>query len=417
MKLWDYLKRHLVQYKERIAFANSQLTYNDILQFEKAGGRRKLTLCVADTKEEQAIAILKCIAAENVAVPAIKEYGSNLFNHIANLVHTEAKQDISELAFLMFTSGTTGVPKGVMLTDQNIVSNLEYIKKYFDVRGMKRICIGRPLVHIAVLTGELLYALCNGLTIYFYEEAFIPQRLMSYLYNNQIEIFCATPTLYSLLAATNKNRECPLRIGVVSGEILSGKVARRIAEAFPCTDYYHVYGLTEHSPRISALTPKEFKEKCNSVGRPIDGIAVKIIGDELLVKSDSVMKGYYGDTKRTNKKICNGWLHTGDRAHIDKDGYLYIDGRIDNMIIRAGINIYPEEIELAAKDCEGVEDCLVFGEHTDYGELITLQYIGSIESKDLRKHLAKTCNPNIVPNKIEKVEYIGRSPSGKKKRI
>ena len=384
---------------------------------KKNSNERKLTLCVGDTKEKQAIEILKCLARKNVAVPAVKEYGRNLFEYIEGIVQSSLQQDTTDLAFLMFTSGTTGIPKGVMLTDKNIISNLEYIKTYFDLKGMQKICIARPLVHIAVLTGELLYALCNGLTIYFYEETFMPQRLISYLYKNEIDVFCATPTLYHLLALTSKDNTFSVKIGVLSGEVLTRENAKNIADIFSNTRFYNVYGLTEHSPRVSALLPEDFSKKVGSVGKPIGDVQLKIVDGELWVKSDSVMKGYYLDDTSSKEKLYGAWLHTGDCAHFDSEGYLYIEGRKDGMLIKAGINIYPEEIENAVREIPAVIDCLVFGETTDTGMIICMKYIGMIEIKELRKQLIGRLNPNIIPSRIEKVEEIACTASGKKIRI
>ena len=321
------------------------------------------------------------------------------------------------LSFVMFTSGTTGKPKGVMLTHENICTNLEYIHSYFRLENARNICIARPLVHIAVLVGELLYALCCGLTIHFYEEAFMPKRLIAYCRENEAEVLCATPTLYRALARADKDKKFSVKIGAISGEVLGAQTAHEIAEAFPETAFYNVYGLTEHSPRVSALLPEDFLVRPHSVGKPIGDVQVQIENGELLVKSPCVMKGYYADEEKTKEKIQNGWLHTGDRAHTDEDGYLYIDGRTDGMIIRSGINVYPEEIEAVACTVSGVRDCVASGRDSENGTMIYLQYEGDIEPNELRKFLLRELNPNVVPNKIERVQKIARTPSGKKVRI
>jgi acyl-CoA synthetase (AMP-forming)/AMP-acid ligase II len=316
----------------------------------------------------------------------------------------------------MFTSGTTGNPKGVMLTHENIISNLQYIETYFDLRGLKTICVARPLVHIAVLTGEVLYALCCGLTIYFYEETFMPQRLLTFFQHKNIDVFCATPTLYQTLAIIANDKAFPIKVGVLSGEVLTRRTSENITKAFHNTRFYNVYGLTEHSPRVSALLPNDFVGKPGSVGKTIGNVELKIVDGELWVRSASVMKGYYLDTVNTQEKLQDGWLRTGDSAHFDKDGYLYIDGRKDGMLIKAGINVYPEEIENVVKEILGIDDCLVFGEFTDMGTVICMKYIGDLDIKELRKQLIGKLNPNIVPSKIEKVEELARTMSGKKLR-
>ena len=419
MTLWQYLKEKIKYYDNKIAFANSGITYKDIYSFyEKNTEKNSLELCEGATKEELAVNILKCIASGKTAVPVTREYGEKNYDYVRKIVSDTNNKEIDpDLAFVMFTSGTGGKPKGVMLTHKNIISNLEYINSYFDTNGAETICIGRPLVHIAVLTGELLFALCHGKKRYFYEESFMPRRMLSYFEKNKIEIFCATPTLYAILSSENKGKKTTLKTGVISGEILQATTAIRIANSFPDVKFYSVYGLTEHSPRVSALLPCDFIRKAGSVGKPIGDVNIKIVGGELAVKSDSVMLGYYNDIERTTAKINGGWLYTGDRARFDSEGYLYIEGRNDGMLIRSGINIYPEEIENAVRKCGEVTDCVVYGEKNEKGTIIRLKYTGNIDESELRKRLVHLLNRNVIPDKIEKVTIIARTASGKKKRI
>ncbi len=448
MKLWEYLKKKMAPYASRVALGGSGITYKDLLRLNERGNcHGKLNIVEGSTRERLALEILKCIAAGNVTVPVSKEYGESRYETIRKTVEGE-KGDFNDLAFMMFTSGTTGIPKGVMLTHENIAANLEYIAGYFDLSGLSRICIVRPLIHISSLTGEFLYALCSGLTIYFYEEAFVPQRLRKFLSEKEIEVLCATPTLYLALArcAENTFREryeelqkqnfgeltpmrClslsyrarketfPVKVGALSGERLTKSAAKKLAESFPFTQFYNVYGLTEHSPRVCALTPENFLRKAGSVGKPIGQVSVEIENGELLVKSPCVMKGYFKERERTEEKLKGGWLHTGDAAHTDEEGYYYIDGRKDDMIIRAGLNVFPEEIEESVKTCTGVEDCVAYGRTTEEGITeIGLKYTGGCEPAELKKQLVKKLDAHILPSVIERVEMLDRTVSGKKVR-
>lgn len=260
MRLWEYLKEKMLRYADRTAFAGTGLTYAELLRFDEiGGGRGALTVCGENTREATAREILKSIAKGDTVVPVAKEYGEKWCANVREAVRANG-QVCGETAFVMFTSGTTGVPKGVMLTDENIIFNLKYISSYFDLSGLSRICVARPLAHISALTGELLYALCCGMTIYFYEETFMPQRFLRFLREKRIEVFCATPTLYLSLVKYSA-KDFPVKVSALSGERLTETTAKKISESFPKTKFYNVYGLTEHSPRVSALLPDEFVKK------------------------------------------------------------------------------------------------------------------------------------------------------------
>lgn len=414
MRLWDYVKEKMSAYKGRVAFADTGITYGDLLCLEERRGKTgRLKICAGRTREEQALEILRCMAKGNVAVPVSLDYGIRQYNYICKAVK-EDRQGYDDLAFLMFTSGTTGTPKGVMLTHENIIANLEYISAYFDMTGVKNICIARPLVHIAVLTGELLYALCKGLCIHFYEEPFLPNRLMAFLAERKIDVFCATPTLYASLARCRGRAMPEIKVSAISGERLTEAVARLLAQKFPDTKFYNVYGLTEHSPRVSALLPQDFIRKAGSVGKPIGNVKMRIRDGELLVKSPCVMKGYYRGVKA---RIHYGWLYTGDAAHTDEEGYYYVDGRKDDMIIRAGVNIFPQEIECVLKEFPGVEECLVYGREDErYGQKLCAKIKGSVTLSELRKFAAKNLPPHLIPNEYQLNAQLEYTPSGKLKR-
>ncbi len=418
MRLWEYLKEKMRPYAERVAFAGTGTTYRELLNMEyEAGDRGGLKLCTGNTREEQALNIIRCIAEGNAAVPVSREYGDKRYEEIRKAVGEGEGEKWGDLAFMLFTSGTTGTPKGVMLTHENVVANLEYISGYFRLEGRKRLGIMRPLVHVSALVGELLYGLICGMEIYFYEEAFLPQRLTKFLREGEIEVFCTTPTVYLTLSKYGRTAGFPVKVSAISGERLTESAARKISETFPQTEFYNVYGLTEHSPRVCALTPNDFLRKAGSVGKTIGQVCAEIRDGELLIKSPCVMKGYFKDAARTEEKLERGWLHTGDMARRDEEGYYYIDGRKDDMIIRAGMNIFPEEIEEEAKKCPGVEDCAAYGRTGEDGITeLCLKYTGECAPSALRTRLAESLDAHFMPNRIERAERLERTASGKKVR-
>lgn len=408
MKLWDYLKNKLTTFSYATAFPQCYTTYADIMEYQCAKKTGKIEVCDKPSKLENAKAVLRAIASGATCVPYDKDYGDGrLFGgYLTSETYLEA-------AFVMLTGGTTGNAKGIILSDKNVITNLEYIDGYFDVTGCKSICIMRPLSHVSALVGELLFALTKGLRIYFYEEAFVPSRLIKFLKENEIDVFCSTPTVFDALSSVQS--EMPnLKVASISGERLNPFIAEKLAKKFIGTDFYNVYGLTEHSPRVSALLPKDFLKKAGSVGKPIGDVEIKIDDGELAVRSPCVMQGYvHGGVG----KIKQGWLYTGDMPHIDSEGYLYIDGRKDGMINRAGVNIFPEEAEGMIKKCAQVEDVIVYETKTRGGlSVVAADYTGDISVQALRAEMERKVPAKLRPTVINKVDKIALSTALKKVR-
>ena len=335
-----------------------------------------------------------------------------------------------ELALLMFTSGTTGMPKGAMLTHHNLMSNLADIAAYFRITQSDNFLIARPLYHGAVMTGEFLHALLHGAKLTFYSEAFSPKRLLAFLELNRCSVMCATPTLFYHLAMHKRKTLLPdLRIVTVSGECLNAQVAEKLSEAFPHVAFLNVYGLTEASPRVSHLDPEFFRKKIGSVGIPLDHVSAKIIKEdcneappneigELLVRGPNVMQGYWRDEALTSQKIVDGWLHTGDLAKMDDEGFLYIIGRKDHMMIRAGVNIYPQEIENSLLKDERIKEIMVWGEpDAGSGQRICAAVVAQdgfgLTVKDFMDICRALLENYKWPDEVMLIDALPRNASGK----
>ena len=362
--LYEYIKRRMLENPDQLVSDGIKtLTYSEILERAEELGTQLTEekyglLC--DTDFDTAISLFACFYARKTAVPLSKKYGDKHISRIiekvqiAHLITSSGvvrisdtmpePEDLTDVALIMCTSGTTGNPKGAMITEKNLVTNLYDIEKYFQINNKDHILIARPLYHCAVLTGELLISLIKGLQISFFSEGFIPQRILSVAKDKKITVLCGTPTLFYHLAALNSKSKNPLdlRVIVVSGECMTQKAAESIRRAFSNSKIYNVYGLTEASPRACYLPPEEFDLTPLSVGVPLASLKAKIEDNELLLKGGSIMKGYYNDPDATAKAIRNGWLYTGDIAERDESGRVYIKCRRDNMIIRSGMNIYPQ---------------------------------------------------------------------------
>ena len=434
--LYKYIKRRMLEHPyQLISDGIKTLTYSGILKRAEVLGTQLTEekyglLC--DSDFDTALSLLACFYSKKTAVPLSKKYGDKHISRIiekTKLTHLitsdgivqigeaiSESEDLSDVALIMCTSGTTGYPKGVMITEENLVTNLNDIEKYFQIEKRDRILIARPVYHCAVLTGELLISLVKGLQISFFPEGFVPQRILSVAKDKKITVLCGTPTLFYHLAALNSKSKNPLvlRVIVVSGECMTQKAAKSVRDSFAGAKIYNVYGLTEASPRACYLPPEEFDERPLSVGIPLASLETKIEDNELLLKGGSIMRGYYNDPDATAKAIRNGWLYTGDIAERDESGRVHIKCRRDNMIIRSGMNIYPQEIENTLKQDEQIRDILAYGEKNEaVSEKIHIKVVTALSKSDVfemcRKHLSSYQWPDV----IEIVDEIPKNASGK----
>ncbi len=434
--LYELIKnRMLVHPDQTISDEKRSLTYLELLECAEVLGKtlteEKYGL-LCDSDLDTAISLLGCFYAGKTAVLLSQKYGekhiqciiektrlSHLItqNGIVRLSKTMSEpEDLSDVALIMCTSGTTGKPKGAMITEENLITNLKDIEKYFKIDKSDHILIARPLYHCAVLTGELLISLLKGVKISFFAEGFVPSKILTTAKEKEITVLCGTPTLFYHLSALNLKSSIPLTLKtiVVSGECMTQKAARIIRRAFPETAIYNVYGLTEASPRALYLSPAEFDKRPLSVGIPLDSLTAKIVNNELLLKGKSIMKGYYDDLDATSNAICEGWLHTGDIAEIDKFGRIYIKCRKDNMIIRSGMNIYPQEIENAIKQDERIEEVIAFGEKNDtVSEKIHIKVVTLLNKSEVFEVCKKYLSSYQLPDVIEIVDEIPKNASGK----
>ena len=451
MQLWRYIKEHLQSYPaQTICENNAELSFEEMLVFvEKFSKQLSGIKCcgiICQSELAAAIALLCCFAASVTALPLSCRYGELHCNKILDAISPDAvitdQEGVIQLlritdseyiapvikpALIMCTSGTTGTPKGVMLTEDNISTNLRDIISYFGINTSDSILITRPLYHCAVLTGEFLTALCKGTKIRFYSGAFNPALILNLLVEHKITAFCGTPTLLGMMARfSRKDNQNDLRHICVSGECMGKETAKRIAKAFPHAEVYHIYGLTEACPRVSYLPPDLFNSYPDCVGVPLKSVSLKVIAADgriadpnevgtLWVKGGNIMVGYYNDPGKTSEVIKDGWLCTGDLALINEAGLLKIKGRNDDLIIKAGMNIYPQEIINAVKQDPRVYDVYVYGEvGKNQGMQIAMNIVGNFATSEDVRALCRECLPAYqMPAKIKLLDELPRNGSGK----
>ena len=380
--------------------------YGTCLKSTIPKGSKCAILC--ESEFNQAISILAAWSANLIPIPMSSQYGSDHCKKIINLTRPDmlitdneknyefadnisiynsstlkctqhfatAQHDegLCECSLIMCTSGTTGVPKGAVISKAGLINNIKAICHYFDVSNKDTFLITRPLYHCAAMTGEFLTALVCGASIVFVKSAYAPQKIIEHIEQNKITVMCSTPTLFRHLSlfAINGRRALSLSKIALSGECLSKESACIIRKAFPTSKIYNVYGLTECSPRVCYLEPTQFDLIPESVGVPVLGVEIKILDEHLnelkynehgyiYVKSKSLMQGYYNNSELTHNVIIDGWLKTGDIGYKDEKGYLYVLSRADDMINKGGMNIYPSEIENKLMELEQIKECLAYG--------------------------------------------------------
>lgn len=328
---------------------------------------------------------------------------------------------------ILLTSGTTGAPKGIMLSRDNIKSNVEAIGDYLRLTLNDKIFMVKNMNHSSSIIGELLVGLDNMCTIVFNSKVLTASSMVNSICDNNITVFFAVPTILREIILKHKQLNLEkighLRIINFYGAPMSSQDIDKLVELLPNCNLIYSYGLTEASPRVTYIMGSDLLKKAGSSGRPIKNVKIEISNKgidnngEIVVSGPNVMLGYYNDAEKTRKTIVDGKLYTGDYGYIDEDGYLYVQGRKDNMIISAGKNIYPEEIEQVLQTAEGVKEVLVRNISDDKGVEKFIAYIVTDDIEPNMSSLFEVCKNRLenykIPSKFVYVKELEKTPSGK----
>ena len=298
-----------------------------------------------------------------------------------------ATQDPDQPYNIQFTSGTTGLPKGATLTHFNIVNNGFFVGEGMRLTDADRVCIPVPLYHCFGMVLGVLAAMTHGAASVFPGEAFDPLAALETVERERCTALHGVPTMFIAELEHPRFREfdlSSLRTGIMAGAPCPIAVMRRVVDEMHMPEVTICYGMTETSPvSFQSSCDDPLERRVSTVGRIHPHVQVKIVdGDgrvtprgtsgELLTRGYSVMRGYWADLERTGEAIdAGGWMHTGDLAVIDEQGYCNIVGRVKDMIIRGGENISPREIEEFLYRHPAVLDVAVVGvpDHK-YGEAV-----------------------------------------------
>jgi long-chain acyl-CoA synthetase len=336
-----------------------------------------------------------------------------------------------QVAVLIYTSGSSGTPKGVMLTHRNLLYMAAISGAIRTLVPSDRLLGVLPISHIVGLSVVLLGALMHGASVHLLTR-FTPPAFFKALSQHAVSVVLGAPSMLSLLLeyAAQRNQAAPdapsLRILSVSGAPLELGLKAE-AEAFFGIPLHHGYGITECGPTIAQIRPGQERADC-SVGPLLPGVLARLVGEdggpvtqdeagELFVQSPSVMRGYYRDPARTRSVLdADGWFRTGDLARLDGDD-LIITGRANDLIIRFGFNVYPGEVEAVLASHEAVLQAAVAGRPSAEGEEIVAFVVPrsghTPDSAALSQHAAQHLASYKRPSRFFVLPSLPLTPTGK----
>ncbi|MEZ5658084.1 MAG: AMP-binding protein [Burkholderiaceae bacterium] len=335
----------------------------------------------------------------------------------ADLAAIGASLDANDAINIQFTSGTTGSPKGATLTHRNIVNNADNVAACIRLTAQDRLCIPVPLYHCFGMVMGTLACATRGAAMVFPSEGFEPLATLQTVSAERCTALYGVPTMFvAMLDAPGFESFdlSSLRTGIMAGAPCPIEVMKRVNDQMHMNEVTIAYGMTETSPvSFQSHTDDPTEKRVATVGRIHPHVEVKVVDEhghtlpvnqpgELLTRGYSVMLKYWDDEARTAESIdADGWMHTGDQATIDEDGYCAIVGRIKDMVIRGGENIYPREVEeflyrhpaVQAVQCFGVPD-------PKYGEELAAWIILKPGASATEDEIRQFCRGQIAHYKI-----------------
>ena len=338
-------------------------------------------------------------------------------------------RDPGDTAVILYTSGTTGTPKGAELTHENLKTNCEITRDMFGI-GDDAVTLGAlPLFHSFGQTCGMNATLAAGGTLTLIPR-FDPEKALEIIQRDKVNLFQGVPTMYSAilhLEGHDKFDTATLETCVSGGSAMPVELMRGFEAAFDCK-ILEGYGLSESSP-VASFNRPDRERKPGSIGIPIEGVEMKVVDDdgndvaqgevgEIVIRGHNVMKGYWNKPDETRDTLVDGWLYTGDMAKIDEDGYFFIVDRKKDLIIRGGYNVYPREIEEVLYEHPAVREAAVVGVKDDklgeeVGAAVSLKDGESVSAQELRDFVKEQVAAYKYPRQVWFVDDLPKGPTGK----
>jgi long-chain acyl-CoA synthetase len=343
--------------------------------------------------------------------------------------------DPEDLVLLIYTAGTTGLPKGVMLTHRNLLSSVESCLLAFDLSEKDSIMCVLPMFHSFAWTTNVILPIRLGAKNVVIESLLPFQPAMKQLWKHKVTLVCCIPQVYSALVHHVHGPKAlllrllnPLDMAISGAAPLPAEVQVKFEKTFG-TALLEGYGLTEAAPVVS-VNPRYGTHKPGTVGLPLPGVDVKIVDDderelptyevgEVCARGDNVMAGYYKRPEETKETFsADGWLKTGDLGFLDSDGYLTLVDRKKDLIIVKGLNVYPQEIETVLAAHPAVDEVAVVGVRDPLGDESVYAFVVLAEGESVKsRELIAFARPQLaaykIPKHVELVEELPKNALGK----
>jgi long-chain acyl-CoA synthetase len=340
----------------------------------------------------------------------------------------------TDTAVILYTSGTTGQPKGAELTHANLSTNVEIVATDLIQVGPDDVIFGGlPLFHSFGQTCGLNTAVSVGACLTLVSR-FAPDKVLEVLERDRVTVFEGVPTMYvALLGAVSGATDraaydvSALRVCVSGGAALPVEVMRGFEEAFGCM-ILEGYGLSETSP-VASFNHPDRERKAGSIGTPIRGVELRVVDPlgadvppgevgEIAIRGHNVMKGYWRRPEATTEAIPDGWFRSGDLARLDEDGYFFIVDRRKDLIIRGGYNVYPREIEEVIYEHPAVAEAAVIGVPDaalgeEVGAAVVLKPGSTATPEDIQEYVKGQVAAYKYPRRVWLADALPKGPTGK----
>ncbi|WFC40772.1 AMP-binding protein [Pseudoxanthomonas sp. SE1] len=339
------------------------------------------------------------------------------------------------LAQLLYTSGTTGEPKGVMLSHTNLAANTDAVIAYLDLTREDVIVSVLPFYY-AYGASVLHTHLASGACLVLGPGMVFPIQVLDALQRHRATGFSGVPSTYVLLMEMLERRShdlSSLRYLTQAGGAMAPAVADRVRAVLPDARLFLMYGQTEATSRISWLPPERLDDKRGSVGIPVQDTQWRILREdgspaatgeagEVCVRGPGIMQGYWNHPAGTASVLRDGWLHTGDLGHVDADGYLFLQGRRSDMIKTGAHRVHPNDVEEVIAELAGIREVAVVGVDDDtLGQVIKAFVVADECIPRAEDRIKAHCRARLpaykIPRHITFVEALPRTASGKVRRI